>query len=821
MAKRYAWTALAGLATSSLINAPLMAAPPDSLAASQLDWQPWGDDRPRGEVCRGYYVQPEYRLEKPAIEGQVSSESDEANYDNKGDTVLQGGVVLRKGDTQLEAPHVQVPPERDVANIQGPLTLRDQNLLVRGDSAQVSLKTDQANVDTAHYVAHDAHVRGDAIRLERVSENVFRLNEASFTTCDPGDSTWRLVGNDILLDRMKGYGIAKHARLELGNVPVFYWPWVRFPIDERRQTGLLWPLVQFSDGGLDYEQPIYLNLAPNYDATVSPRWIQDSGFMLGGEFRYLLPNSRGTVEGAYLADDESAGDDDSNSELEHGDDRWYFDYSHVGKINPQVPYKLRYGAASDGSYFDDFGKTFGESSTNKMSRLAQIDYLGDTWKLQAKAQGYQKLDDPLNEKDKPFYRLPSLTAKARWDQDSGLYQEWYSNATYFWRDIEGDENGFYDFDGKERRIPIREAANGTRLTLAPALGYRLDPTWGFFEPRVEMRYLQYDLDYQDRITDRSEDPSIAVPVSTIDAGLIFERDLKVGSDDYRQTLEPRLNYAYVPARDQSEFPDFDTNEKSFSWGQLWSPYRFSGGDRVGDLNRLSYGVESRFLEDESGRERLSLGVGQSAYFEDRNIDMNGDPDTLPRDEDSFDYYEATRDRSAWVTKLDWTINDNWRTRWQWLYDDHLDRTESTGVGMQYRADAGHVVNLGYRWQIEGFSKEDDPEDNRNYNTEEIDVSFAYKATNNIDLIGRLLYDNTNDRALDQMAGVQWNDCCYGVQLVWREWIDDEDTANNIEDDSTDRGVFLRFVLKGLGGVGGEADSYFESAVPGYRNVSLN
>ena len=816
MAKRYAWTALAGLATTSLVSSPLWAAPPEPLPASQMDWQPWGDDRPAGTVCRGYYVQPEYRLPAPAIDGQVNSESNTANYGTDGDTVLDGEVVLRKGDTQLEATRVQVPPERDLANASGPLTLRDKGLLVRGDSAEVSLNSDQATIDSAHYVAHESRLRGDAIQLERVSDNVFRLREASFTTCEPGDSTWRLIGNDILLDRNKGYGTAKHARLELGDVPVFYWPWVRFPIDERRQTGFLWPTIGVSDGGVDYAQPFYLNLAPNYDATITPRWIDDSGLLMGAEFRYLFPTDQGTLEGAYIGDDKSAGDDDSTTELENGDERWYFDYSHYGRFSSRVPYRLRYGAASDGRYFDDFGRTFGETDTSNMARLAQIDYLGDTWNLQAKAQGYQLLDDPVDEGDKPFYRLPSLTANGRWSQDLGFYQEWNSNATYFWRDIEGDENGFYDYEDTQRRIPLREDVKGARLDLAPAVGYRFEPSWGFFEPRVALQHTRYDLDYDDRITDNSESPTLTAPVTTIDAGLIFERDFAFGGDDWRQTLEPRLNYAYVPERDQSDFPDFDTEELSFSWNQLWSPYRFSGGDRLGDLNRLSYGVESRFLEDQSGRERLSIGVGQAAYFEDRNIDMAGDPETLPGDETSFDYYEATRDRSPWVTRLNWQITDNWSTRWQWLYDDEESRTESTGLGVQYRADAGHVLNLGYRWELEGFDNADDDDDVRNYNREEYDMSFAYKATDRFDVIGRVLYDNTNDRALDQMAGVQWNDCCYGVQVVWREWIEDEDTANNLEDDTTDRGLFLRFVLKGFGGFGGEADTYFQSAVPGYR-----
>ncbi|HIX61754.1 MAG TPA: LPS assembly protein LptD, partial [Candidatus Halomonas stercoripullorum] len=358
-----------------------------------------------------------------------------------------------------------------------------------------------------------------------------------------------------------------------------------------------------------------------------------------------------------------------------------------------------------------------------------------------------------------------------------------------------------------------------RLRLSPAAGWRFDASWGHLEPRVEWLATAYELDYGDRDLDWDESPTLNVPVASIDGGLVFERELDLGGRDYRQTLEPRFNYAYVPARDQTEMPDFDTSERAFSWNQLWSPHRFSGGDRVGDLNRLSLGASSRFLEDASGRERFSLGVGQAFYFDDRNIDMDGEPDTLPENE--IHRYQATRNRSPLVTRLDWHINERWRTRYEWLYDDHRSRTERTSLGVSYRDPRGHVLNLAYRWELQGFDPSVEPDDDefRDYNREEFDLSFAYKVNPRIDLIGRFLYDHTNSRSLDQMAGVQWSDCCYGVQLVWREWVDDNDTAR-IEDDENDRGLFLRFVFKGLGGVGGDAGDYFERAVPGYRATAF-
>lgn len=814
MGKRHAGTALASLITSGLTLGAPQALALEPLAAWQLDWQPWGEDRPAEALCRGVYIMPAYRLPAGDVPDQVRSESDTAYYGDDGETILGGEVILRRADTQLESPRVSVPPERERAFAEGPLALRDLNLLVRGEAGEVSLVTDAASIDAAHFVVHDRHLRGDAMQLERLEDGRFRLTSASFTTCDPGDNLWQLVTGDLVLDRESGFGTARHARLEMGNVPVFYWPWVRFPIDDRRHTGFLWPEIGLSGGALDYAQPFYWNIAPNHDATLTPRWISDRGLLLGGEYRYLFPTDAGQIEGAYLSSDGGGSDEPGAASRRYeGEDRWYVDYRHTGRFDTRTSYNLRYGAASDGRYFDDYGSIFGDDPNN-MPRLAQIDYRGDVWRLDARAQGYQRLDDPLRDRDKPFYRLPSLTADARWVQPGGLYQEWRSNVTYFWRDV-----------NEVTLSREREAAVGTRLHLAPATGWRFDQSWGHLEPRVEWLYTAYDLDYGERDTERDTTLQRAVPVTSIDGGLIFERELELGGRPYRQTLEPRVNYAYVPARDQREFPDFDTSERALSWNQLWSPYRFSGADRVGDLNRVSVGVDSRLLEDDRGRERLAFGIGQAFYFDDRHIDMDGDPDTLPvppeQGGDFESWYNATRDRSSLVTRLDWQINDAWRSRWQWIYDDKQQRTERTSLDLSYRSQAGHVLNLGYRWELQGFDPSVEPDDDefRDYNREEYDLSFAWKLSPRVDLIGRAVYDYTNERLLDQLAGVQWNDCCYGLQVVWREWVDDQGTAS-IENDTTERGLFLRFVFKGLGGVGGDAGDYFERAIPGYRATAF-
>ncbi|WP_017430987.1 LPS-assembly protein LptD [Vreelandella jeotgali] len=783
----------------------------EMLPAEALDWQPWDDEQAAGHVCGGRYVMPDYRLPANRDPRELTAATRESNYSTDGEALLRGDVVLRRGDTQLEAERIFVPANRERVEARGDLALRDGRALVRGSEATLSLNSDRGEVENSHYVLYDESLRGQADRLEQTGEQQYRLHDASFTTCAPGANTWQLVSSDIRLDQASGFGTARNARLEVKDVPVFYSPWLRFPIDDRRHTGLLTPTIGFSSDQLDYAQPFYWNIAPDRDATITPRWVSDRGLLLGGEYRYLMDNGKGSVEGAWLGNDRGGSGGDANRY--EGDDRWYIDARHTGRVSSRSDYRLRYGAASDGRYFNDFSGNFGESERNRMERLAQIDYRGETWQLDARAQGYQRLDDPLSDQDKPFYRLPAFTADARWQLGHGFYGEWHSSAAYFWRDVD------------ETQVPRREAATGGRLHLAPTLGARFERPWGYIEPKTELWNTAYSLDYGRLDTSRDTEPTRSVAVTSVDAGLTFERELSLGDDAYRQTLEPRLNYAFVPRTDQRDLPEFDSRERPFSWSQLWSPHRFSGEDRVGDLNRLSYGVQTRLLEDESGREKVSAGIGQSLYFEDRRVGLDG-RDDAPMPEDSAyaspeSYYQVTRDRSPVVTQLDWQINSRWSTGAQWLYDDERNVSERSSVDLRYRHPDGHVMNLGYRWEIEGFDPGLEPGDDayHDYDREEWDLSFAWNASPAIDLIGRYLHDQTNHRPLEQLAGVQWNSCCYGIQAVWRRWVDDNDTAR-VGDDFNDRGLFLRFVLHGLGGAGQDADSYFERTIPGYRPPAL-
>jgi LPS-assembly protein len=111
-----------------------------------------------------------------------------------------------------------------------------------------------------------------------------------------------------------------------------------------------------------------------------------------------------------------------------------------------------------------------------------------------------------------------------------------------------------------------------------------------------------------------ESQDYVIPISSLNAGLVFERDGSVFGQNFVQTLEPRAYYVYVPFKDQSKAPIFDTAIVDFNFAQLYSTNRYLGNDRIGDANQITLGLTSRLLDPVTGGERLRVEVGERFYF---------------------------------------------------------------------------------------------------------------------------------------------------------------------------------------------------------------
>tara|TARA_B100001059_G_scaffold105107_2_gene104817 strand:- start:3254 stop:5875 length:2622 start_codon:yes stop_codon:yes gene_type:complete len=794
---------------------------------SRLDWVPREQLSAEQQAaiapyCGGTYVEPERSGrddETPFDQLPVYASAESSRFEQGSQTgVLEGDVLMRQGRLQARADQASFDQANSSARLEGNVRLRDQGVLVLGDQASMRIDNGETRIDNVDYVIHDARARGTADKLMRRDDGIIVMTDGSYTTCEPGENTWSLHSKDIELDRDKGWGEAKHVVLKVKDVPVFYTPYIYFPLDDRRQTGLLTPsFSQSTDNGTEIETPYYINIAPDYDATLYPRYMSERGLQMEGEFRYLKPDNEGSLSAAYLNDSK------------FNENRWLYGWQHEGGMSSRWATEVDFTDISDPFYFQDLNSALDVTSDTYVNQRAAVTYRGDGWRFQAAVHGYELATITSLT---PYQRLPQLRLDgADWLGDTGLRFGYNAEYTYFDRDLDSGfitgENGIqFDSAGNAILTPDEnliglQRATGHRVSVSPSLSYPWRNSFAFVTPSVRVQSTYYDLDFDARSGDgfnygnANTTPSSTIPITSLDSGLYFDRETSWFGNNLRQTLEPRAFYLYAPDEDQNDQPLFDTNENTFSYNSLFRDDRFSGNDRVGDANQLALGVTSRALE-EDGTERARGSLGQVFYFRDRNVQLLEADGTEP-DAD-------TSSSSAYAAELMYRVSDAWRLNADMLWDPDNSGSDAGSFMANYQPEPRKILNMGYRYRnnINTFNaltgSFDRDVDRR---IDQSDMSFMWPLNPQWSLIGRWQHDFADDRTLEALGGLEYDSCCWKLRVVNRYWVDYNE-FESVARDEANRGIFLQIVLKGLGSVtGNDVDSLLGDGIPGYREREKN
>ncbi|POB01106.1 LPS-assembly protein LptD [Halopseudomonas oceani] len=793
---------------------------------TRLDWVPREQLSSEQQAaiapyCGGTYVEPERSGRDdstPFDQLPVYASADSSRFEQGNQTgVLQGDVLLRQGRLQARADQASFDQANAQAVLEGNVRLRDQGVLVLGDSASMRIDNGETRIDGVEYVVHDARARGTAETLRRRDDAVIVISDGSYTTCEPGENTWSLHGKDIELDRETGWGEAKHVTLRVKDVPVFYTPYMYFPIDDRRQTGLLTPSFSYSsDNGTEIETPYYINIAPNYDATLYPRYLSERGLQMEGDFRYLHDDDEGTLTAAFLNDSK------------YGENRWLYGWQHEGGLKSRWSTEVDYTDISDPYYFQDLDTALEARSGTYVNQRAGITYRGDGWRFQAAVHGYELATITSVT---PYERLPQLRLDgADWLGDTGLRFGYNAEYAYFDRNL---SNGFltgkdgiqFDSAGQpiltaDENLVGLQRATGHRVVVSPSISYPWRNSWAFVTPKVRTQSTYYDLNFDSRAdgfdyAGANNNPSSTIPVASLDTGLYFDRATSWFGRNLRQTLEPRAFYLYAADEDQDDQPLFDTNQNTFSYSSLFRDNRFSGNDRVADANQLSLGLTSRALEA-NGTERARASFGQVFYFRDRNVQLL-DTDGVARDAEKSS-------SSAYAAEAMYQVSDAWRLNADVIWDPDDSTSDAGSVFAHYQPEPRKVLNMGYRYRnnINTYNAltgtfQRDP-DSR---IDQSDLSFMWPLNPQWSLIGRWQHDFAEDRTLEAFGGLEYDSCCWKLRVVNRYWVDYNEFESVATDDAN-RGIFLQIVLKGLGSVSGnEVESLLDDGIPGYREREDN
>jgi len=669
--------------------------------------------------------------------------------------LLKGDAVIRYGFRTLRANDITYRQEAGEIEAAGGIHFTGPDLVVTGDSALLQTDADRGNIRQLTYALPQQHIRGGANLLVFDGATRQHLEKASYTTCPPGNRDWQLTAREVDLDHSDGTGVARNARVTFKGVPLLYTPYISFPLDDRRKSGLLFPRIGTTEQtGIDISQPIYWNIAPDLDATFTPRLMSDRGQMLGGEFRFLNRNNSGSINGEYLASD-----DKFNQQ-----DRHFVNLSFDGNPNPRVETRIYASDVSDVRYFEDLSSDLVQTSQTSLERTASVVYHGDDWNAGMLVQDFQNLDATLASVDRPYRQLPRLT----FDYHPARRLLGVAAAG-----LNAEVNVFTHSDGT--------VVKGSRLDLQPRFSLPVRTAGWYVEPAVGVRHTAYLLDNTAAGVNKS--PTRTTPVVTFDAGSFFERQGSWGDKPYVQTLEPRLYYLYVTEKDQDDLPVFDTGNYDFNYQTLFRDNRFNGPDRMGDANQLALALTSRFIDPDSGRQLLRLSLGSLLYFSDRTV-------TLPGETVSFD------NSSDLIGEMSLVLARHWNARAEVVWNPHDSQTERNNYRVQYRGSDRKLINAGYRFR-DGLQ-------------EQADLSFVWPLGRSWHMIGRWYYGLDTSKTIDALAGIGYERCCWGVQLVARSYINRDGLERSAA-------IFLQLELKGLGKLGSSLDEVLERDILGYSS----
>ena len=582
-------------------------------------------------------------LSRDTVLGKVNVLAQHSKRLGEGEFLLDGDVCIMHKDMRLMTPEIYYHQAKQVFNTQGDVLLQNANQRIVAQKAAFNSIDMSADLQAVNYFFLDSNINGQADSLA-MSEQESTLKVLTFSTCSPLKRDWEIIAKSAELDHQEGVGTFKGVSLRFKDVPVFYFPWAKLPLNDDRRTGLLIPGVSYSNTtGLDLSLPYYINIAPQMDATLTPRYLQDHGLMLGAEYRYLSDRSRGVFEGTYLADDDR-----------RNKDRGLINYVHQTRLAPGWRFNSDLNHVTDSQYYEDFASSSYITSTPYLKSTINFQGAGSSWKFFAGINDYQVLSQTITAANEPYQTLPQIDFD--WFQYDYVKQLNYG--------VNSELINFYKED----------AVGAWRADVTPWVEKQWSNAWGYVKPKVQYRSTHYQFD------DNRQDLSRNLPIASLDTGLRFEKLIEGGGF---KTIEPRLFYVYAPERDQNDIPIFDSRELTFGSTLLFQTNRFSGADRQSDMNQAAVAVTHRSF-NAAGEELWNLTVGQIKYFDDQLVQINNQPEYLTK--------------SPLVIEYNHLLTDFWNAGLSLHYDQQQSEIERGLFRVQRKGKNDSLFNLAYRFR---------------------------------------------------------------------------------------------------------------------------
>ncbi|GMR19852.1 MAG: LPS-assembly protein LptD [Gammaproteobacteria bacterium] len=639
----------------------------------------------------------------------ITIQAQKAEIQGRNEVTFSDKVELKQGNTKVNADRLHYNKEKEQLTAEGHVSLlTEEGHRFNTDVLSYNLKQHSGNTGFSDY-ALTGLGHGDAQAITIKNKNLLLLKDVRYTTCPEGRDDWYLSVNRLELDKVQDIGIARHAVMRFYHVPLFYWPYLDFPLSGQRKSGFMAPEIGGSGKlGTTLAVPYYFNIAPQMDDTLTPRLLSKRGLQLENELRFLGKHFSGKFAGAYLPNDR-----------EYDADRGSASLKTQHRLGEAWSANIDLNWASDRDYMDDFGNYLDVTSKTHLLKKIEARYRADNWRFIGQALGYQTLDDQLPATQKPYAMLPQL-------------------RVYTAPRIKPNQFNF-NGDAEVTNFVRENSITGYRFRVQPDVSLPFTRSWGFLVPRLGARYWAYNLEStpeEQRSVGFEAQQDTTVGFASLDTGIYFDRETRWFHRPYTQTLEPRLFYLYASRQDQDNLPGFDTSLPDFTFASLFRENRFVGGDRFGDANQLTAALTTRILDGSSGSERMRLSIGEIFYFADREVNLPAGT--------------ISQTRSDYIAELGMNLRLNWYARASLQWDTDEDVVRKSSAYLQYQPRADTIFNAGYR-----LIKD---------NQEQWDVSLQWPAWTHWTAMARWNYSAKEQQNLESYAGLEFRQaCCWALR----------------------------------------------------------
>ena len=645
-------------------------------------------------------------FENSLLEGQIQVKSEDSEINQDTFARFKGKVEIDSFTARIKADEALLNRQTQTLNATGNVSFQDDKITVSSQSVQLNRISNELLIEKSTYQLNKAQGHGKAEIIGLGEESGINLIESSFTTCPIDDEVWRIQASNIKISPNQSRGVIKHARFYIKDVPVLYLPYFSFPINEEKQSGVLYPSISNnSSTGISVEQPIYWNIAPNYDLTFSPRLMTERGLQLKTEFRYLTEYQSGQANIEYLANDQDLGD---NS------DRYFYRLVHSGQIGENWRVNIDINGLSDDNYIVDLGSDYYNRADTHLYKTLGLSYFSHSLDVTAQFRDFEVLGDhPDSYRALPEIRLNYLTPIAL-----GAEFALNSELAYF-------ESGELD------------NPTATRFHIAPTVRYPFKNQWSEFLAEATVLHTQY---IQENIQNLALQKNVTRTLgqAKVYGSLAFERPVNWFGAQAIQTFEPKVQYLYTSFQDQNNIGLYDTTRLFNNFSGLFRGQEFTGLDRISDNNQITVGMTSRFI-DENNQERFKLSLGQIFYLKNNQlVDASKDDD-----------------RSALAAELDWKIGSKWYVHTQAQVSTIADEVERSSLSIEYQIAKNKVLQINHRY-VRDLSSEE---------INQVGITASWPIAKNWQWVGRWYHDLALHRTVESYTGVQYESCCWNISFV--------------------------------------------------------